>query len=118
MIPTKEQTKGFWEWCGLKYLEPLSLKNGGVLCGFDSKIGVAFVRVDLNSLFKYAVPKLALKILMMETYKDGFEFCILSEETSGDIWVGRDKDPALALFWAIWKVFQSEKSPRVLTNKD
>ena len=110
MKPTEEQIKKFWEWCGFTigdYPEPKVAPDekawydpsGQFFCGLHNMLPI-----DLNNLFKYAVPKLG--------DIDGFA---VWESTDGWVWEiidqmaeaaaeGIDKDPALALFWAIWKV--------------
>ena len=67
--------------------------------------------IDLNNLFKYAVPK--LDGLTLTTYYkadygiDGFCACVDSKtNTSGD---HDHEDPALALFWAIYEVMKSNE---------
>jgi len=105
MIPTEEQIKEFWEWCGWKqYGQPhLPVPN-------------------LVDLFHWALPKLTeggkypyLKAIEIEPamcdelnftcylyydalHDDGF---VEREESQG-----YSSDPALALFWAIWKVIK------------
>lgn len=102
--PSQEQIKEFWEWCGLHYYPECECINGKGCCWGESeetygKNGhwhFVFPYVDLNNLFEWAVPKIAngkgrdvLDILLCD-------------------WVHSIKynlnDPALALFWAIYKV--------------
>jgi len=90
MKPTDKQEKEFWEGCGLKIINGLNCFTAPP--------------IDLNNLFKYAVPKLS-----EDYYIDIMNY--------RDIWQGRiqsklgivgavkvDEDPALALFWAIYEV--------------
>ena len=108
--PTQEQIKEFWEWCGFLYGEPnektVTYPNGMEYYPPD---------VDLNNLFKYAVPKL----FNWSMAKD-FELCSDTEIretglTQASIQTlafnnkefrgsAKHKDPTLALFWAIWNV--------------
>ena len=62
--------------------------------------------IDLNSLFQYAVPKV-----------DHYLLCNLQQQGGGHIasvilnnkdYEGLDKDPALALFWALYKVMEGK----------
>uniref|UniRef100_A0A6M3JNV7 Uncharacterized protein n=1 Tax=viral metagenome TaxID=1070528 RepID=A0A6M3JNV7_9ZZZZ len=71
--PTNEQIKEFWEWCGFK------VALGKLYWYPDKEFSPArrLPSVDLNNLFKYAVPKLNMPVI-----------------------------PALALFWAIWEVIK------------
>ena len=96
MNPTQEQMKVVWEWCGFEYREgwvrpwvyPLSLNH---LHGNMPKI-------NLNNLFKYAVP-IAIKIIMAEQECDEeLAYAILFKKW---LQIGYD---ALALFWALDKV--------------
>ena len=101
--PTDEQIKEFWEWCGFIY-------SGEIRSMYQRYYGWSYPRanggfidnqseppsIDLNNLFKYAVPKLSghQKASLPGYFKGNgtlFEFLYV-------------EDPALALFWAIWKV--------------
>ncbi len=96
--PTEAQIKEFWEWCGFECystaLEDLWFRMPG-----DESYKL--LPIDLNNLFKYAVPKL-----------DGFKLFAQAEcpdmvfaeaRTVNRYFKAGDKDPALALFWAIWE---------------
>jgi len=106
--PTKEQKQWFWEQCGL-----ISFTDDiGVVYEYERKLHKEPPPIDLNNLFKYAVPKL-------DVYNHGgFFFNLVAD---GERWVcridrkreatinsfyhldGYGEDPALALFWAIYK---------------
>lgn len=94
--PTQEQIKEFWEWCGFRYKE----SDGPLACYWETSNGRTWgyklPRVDLNNLFKYAVPKLDqsryYKALSSIFYYDAIK-----------------DDPALALFWALWAVMTRDK---------
>ena len=94
--PSEVEIKEFWEWCGgLEYSRlcgktyELVMPDGGIVnCRVES--------VDLNSLFRYAVPKLDEHSAPATEYVMGV-FCDA---------VYRHQDPALALFWAIWEVIK------------
>ena len=103
MLLTDEKIQWFWGQCGLvKIKRGWKLPNGDVLLDIDPPI-------DPNNLFKYAVLKLEYVSLTKHI-----------DEDNGSIWfeanAGRylfdalyqeehNTDPALALFWAIYKAF-------------
>jgi hypothetical protein len=88
--------------------------------GFIPKRGQwweAIPDLDLNNLFKYAVPKLERqKFRMMITYNNikrpnkeymyRVSFCKFKTKSWGKAY---SKDPALALFWAIYQVMEGDK---------
>ncbi len=108
--PTDEQAKEFWERCGFKQLE--WAKSGWhyeqtkkvmnwthPLYEFSS---MEFLpRLDLNNLFKYAVPK--IRDQMGATAFIDFEH-IIHKWAITIIW--NNDDPALTLFWAIYEVIK------------
>lgn len=89
MQPTEEQIATLWRWCGF------SVDGVGI---YHCPDRISEIRhspsITLNNLFKWAVPKLSssqrLKILLAWVY----------EVLDGTV------DPALALFWAIWKAIK------------
>ena len=113
MKPTKEQEQKFWGLCGLK---PIKREGSDEIVRWELPSGgwrFFSPDIDLNNLFKYAVPQLREKGCR----------AMLSDKTEGDdvMYMGRaygrhtnsfldayDKDPALALFWAIDKVREAE----------
>ena len=111
MKPTDEQVKEFWEWCGFKYDTMLPTraffwKDPAGLCA------ISLPPIDLNNLFKHAVPICINKASMVELsysaggYRGGVE-CI-AKIGKGRIKVAYN-DPALALFWAIYEVIKGGK---------
>jgi hypothetical protein len=119
--PTQEQIKEFWEWCGFK-----RLPQGNRYYHFELTTKVMdwqaptgetmpyLPRIDLNNLFKWAVPKLqqtGREVGIIAREASGFEAKVLhiSPQWSS---IGRDEDPALALFWAIYKVIKEEETNR------
>ena len=90
--PTQEQIKEFWEWCGF------SVKcENDIHYWYDPKgkfYDMHSPFIDLNNLFKYAVPKLKGWTPARDK--------ILRQWLT--IFIRDDSDPALALFWAIWEV--------------
>jgi len=116
--PTEEQIKELWEWCGL---EPIKREDSDEVVRWDlPNGGFRFYApdIDLNNLFKWAVPKLTetyAELRVIFTYgsvmncslyrfgklysrKKNFQWIRIGEQS--------DKDPALALFWAIYKVIK------------
>mgnify|MGYP001568633520 CR=1 FL=1 len=123
--PTQEQIKEFWAWCGFK-LKSIGIKkepyyvlyrpNGEQFSywigGFpDARlpIGELYPDVDLNNLLEYAVLNLygAWAIRMIHYVDTDIWHVELTYGTlrNGEI-KKEDKDPALALFWAIWEVIK------------
>ena len=87
MQPTEEQLKKFWEKCGFKQHTPIGYRY----IYPDYRIA-PLPPIDLNNLFKYAVPKLTKPEL---TY-------VLNDWNIRMLLFGQD--PALALFWALYEV--------------
>ena len=86
--PTEAQIKEFWEWCGYNWV---TYAMGEV------------PSLDLNNLFKYAVPKITDYTL--GKHFPGGCYAEVYKDTKYHRGYSIDKDPALALFWAIWGVF-------------
>ena len=100
--PTREQIKEFWEWCGL-----VSFKDRlGVVYEYDRKLHKSPPDLDLNNLFKYAVPKLDNIKLVKNVAPSGDVFWNGTAEYIPNVKVVTHEDPALALFWAIWEVIK------------
>ena len=112
--PTDEQVKELWEWCGWRTVTNIweKLERTGVglnhaddleddiivsptdLGGYES-----YPNLDLNSLFLYAVPKVGYTEIKYAPKAPFVSVTILHENNE---YYGLDKDPALALFWAIY----------------
>ena len=125
MKPTDEQVKEFWEWCGFKWEGD---DTAGFWLGSDSYTYCfpcihltpteMLPPIDLNNLFKYAVPKLEYVRLCWQPYLNKWSGSVMIRTLAGvpnkdvvggvEITKGIDKDPALALFWAIYKVVRLE----------
>jgi len=123
--PTKEQIKAFWEWCGIK--ERFESDTGTWYYHYPNRVNdIELPPVDLNNLFKYAVPKFQdmgnpvtleayeHKGYLARVYKDCF-----TQRPDGSyepflepIGECKDDDPALALFWAIWEVIHDKSKDR------
>jgi hypothetical protein len=99
--PSEQELCEFWGWCGFRhqcedwYEEP----NGEIS---------QLPPIDLNNLFKYAVPKLHDCIVSFDT-TDEYN-CNLYTVHKGytDNQRVRNIDPAVALFWAIWEIIKNE----------
>lgn len=110
--PTQEQIKEFWEYFDIAPLMCNRLPNVGKLI---------YPEVDLNNIFKYAVPRLFQNGLFISLVADK-RFCratILSgilDRKDKVTAVGEHKDPALALFWAIYKVIIGIPITDILSN--
>lgn len=113
MKPTDEQIKKFWKWCGfrieeapslytpmnepLRYYKVLRFPDG------EHNLDLQYPLIDPNNLFKYAVPKLFTGQSKMERNGTYLLLCkAMRDYTDG-------QNPALALFWAIWKVIENGK---------
>ncbi|GAG87747.1 unnamed protein product [marine sediment metagenome] len=121
--PTAKQLKKFWEWCGFE-LEIVSFNTDPADLGgkrectvdhwhYGANLWTVFPpTIDLNNLFKYAVPKLielGYHLELCDTTKPN-EYRVAIKDRSfslvGNLWW--DNDPALALFWAIEKLIDGE----------
>ena len=118
MKPTKVQEQNFWEWCGL-YQSEQQIHTGWWHYP-DGSIQHGFPPIDLNNLFKYAVPKLAetkkrieysIDFSILDWGKEANHYFAILQGSHQLLGTGEDKDPALALFWAIYKVME-------VTNED
>ena len=94
-MPTKEQEQWLWEQCGFK------LEDGGWWC-LPNGIGllVSLPPIDLNNLFKYAVPKL-VEIFGAANTLD----LLISWLRDFLLW---GKDPADSLFLLVYKALGGE----------
>ena len=99
MQPTAEQQREFWEY--------FSRRGWGEVTG-----RWIYPPINLNNLFKYAVPKVHreqgnVAIVSHITEEEGWYY---SAKISAGRISAEDKDPALALFWAIWAVVTADKT--------
>ncbi len=115
-LPTEEQIKEFWEWCGLKAFKKRYTTEYNHLIekeGFFDSDGNEVV-LDLNNLFKYAVPKVP-NFSEVEIYQENHSWTcglwINHKDSHQGLYVtyrdmvkGSGTEPALALFCAIWEV--------------
>ena len=109
MNPTKEQIQWLWEQCGFKELDGKYIlphyKREISQDGLPYNMIIGLPPIDLNNLFKYAVPKLDIeRINLYPATKDRWG-CYF------DDWY-QDHNvantPALALFWAIYKALEGK----------
>ncbi len=95
--PTKEQEQWFWEKCGL------DIRNGGQgTIYWYAPEGVVYRHlppIDLNNLFKYAVP------IVDEHSAPALEW-VMGEFCQA---VFQNINPTLALFWACFRAFGGEE---------
>ncbi|KKM82968.1 hypothetical protein LCGC14_1314030 [marine sediment metagenome] len=111
MIPTQEQIKEVWVWCGFTR----TTMGHDLVWMYENKYPpVQLPPLDLNNLFKYAVPKLIgdYKYTLLlrtdvdfHTRESTYTFS-LSDDPLTINSEATDKNPALALFWAIQKVIK------------
>jgi len=127
--PTQEQIREFWEWCGFYQEDGQSDMDGAPYKVWkypDSSLydygygDCPKVLTDLNNLFKYAVPRacnyskddnmLIIKGQGKDTNSepdDDGEWWEVEIEGCAGKYKAEAKDPALALFWAIWEVIHN-----------
>ncbi len=123
--PTAAQEKKFWEGYGLVHIDnlvPLEVANSCEAMALDKPISgwykpnykkatselVSFrvvPKIDLNNLFKYAVPKYidGIKAGVSANYI-GNAYARLFERWQKELFLTDWEDPALALFWVLDKV--------------
>lgn len=118
--PTQEQIREFWEWCGFKWENAPAILLGGERItewkgqptghwlNQEGKEIDRLPPIDPNNLFEYAVPKLG----NYEMYRGlepgravyGRSVARVWEIDSTHSEIAYADTPALALFWAIWKL--------------
>ena len=107
--PSENQIREFWEWCGFEHLPCSQITRER--CWVDPIEGDHTKErppIDLNNLFKYAVPKLRYADIIKPDGKDTYGASV----RNGEGIVGKqgynfdNEDPALALFWAIYEVIK------------
>ncbi len=111
--PTEAQVKEFWEWCGFKrlpegkkgwhYERTVKVMNWLAPDQTEYFMSLPYLpRIDLNSLFKYAVPKVGKWELGL--LPNGKVYATVLGEGQQILHKAYDNDPALALFWALKEV--------------
>jgi len=122
MEPTKEQIQWFWEQCGFYYetgnpsvsipaTNPYWIYRGG-------SIHSTLPPIDLNNLFKYAVPRVpsGWELQICYPYTRDTNYRVVLEKVDSVEWSWGDRyslthielgeDLALALFWVIYKTLE------------
>ena len=121
--PTEAQIKEFWERCGIHCHKwegreddlmgagrcqcgesEMGFEDGGKVFWYKSEIPYP---IDLNNLFKYAVPKLVEQDyeVTVRCFQAKWEVTLFAgKQPFNDSEIKDVEDPALALFWAIWEV--------------
>lgn len=104
--------KEFWEWCGFWFDSDSWHEPSEPHWHTPDKMAIKELPpIDLNNLFKYAVPKIPkLKRIFMsapteDTITKGW---IVDVESGGFSYLGSNEDPAQALKQAIVKVKENE----------
>lgn len=92
--PTEKQIQWFWGKCEVKRQ---NTSEYGRMPSFN------YPKIDLDNLFKYAVPKIdGIAILSRPEIPDIYAAQV---RICNEYFDSKDKDPVLALFWAIYKAF-------------
>jgi len=106
-LPTKEQIKELWEWCGFKYKEEYHYGNETPSRSFwRSPDNLIYIHLpqDLNNLFRYAVP---MAVSKLEGRFDDMTNLVRGLELLFQKWldkIGEGYSLEDALFWAIKEV--------------
>ncbi len=110
--PTQKQIKEFWEWCGFTVLPAnMWIEPKWVL---EHQIGNYYgekpPHIDLNNLFKYAVPKVkSLLRMTIRKIPTGYQWQIDRKPSyGGEFVIGEGDTETLALFWALWQVKEAK----------
>ena len=102
--PTREQIKKFAEWCGFTDIGVFVGRPGWDGVSHDGEFKV--IDIDLNNLFKYAVPSTILTLIRAygvredEVIKEFFGRWLKWYEIVDDF--------GLALFWSIWEIIRED----------
>lgn len=117
--PAQEQKREFWEWCGLKHdwqrcqANCVRCSHCGAhtykSCEKDYHDQLCTLPIDLNSLFKWAVPK-AIECLRTKMFKNMSMF--KAREALFKLWLRKIEEgmtEEVALFWALWEVMKEDK---------
>jgi hypothetical protein len=105
--PTEEQVKSFWEYFGFKFLSAgEKFPTWWIVNWPDGRQGTCLKTlitpgIDMNRLFEFAAPKLDYFEIKYASKAPFTSVKILHENKE---YYGKHKEPALALFWAIWQI--------------
>ena len=115
--PAEQQIRELVEWCGFEEIldsytqAPTGrwrVPNGGEVNG-KTWCYLSQLPIDLNSLFLYAVPKVGFCQLHKNPYDPKWHATVCLEDDVTDAVFLTNKDPALALFWALSKIMEENK---------
>ena len=122
MKPTEEQIKKFWEWCGFyiekdsnypTLYEELFTPDSKHVMSSTKILRLHYPPIDLNNLFKYAVPKLIELNYSFDIWNGSHQMISLIDEWGVQLSLPTrvfhteiQETLALALFWAINKVIE------------
>lgn len=120
--PTQKELKEFWEWCGFRqdvdglYILP-DCKRWTDRSGASINVIQFLPKLDLNNLFKYAVPKLQDKGYMVELYsyeQKGYKVSIyhITGQVDIPVVITTNEESALALYQAIRQVMEEVSNGR------
>ena len=117
MKPTDEQIKEFWEWCGWEIRIGEVKDASGWVChpvsSWLNGVETALPDIDLNNLFKYAVPRVR-KYLNSQSEIDGIDLVKYPFHDFLRRWAYaiaiKNEDSALTLFWAIYEVINAKEA--------
>jgi|SRR3990167_3284600 len=108
---TQEQLKEFWEWCGAKYTDPEPCptchRPEAPYWIIDSFYYAELTGLlDLNNLFKYAVPCWLKEFMKRQPEMDEYESLLFLLKR----WLilSVNKLDANSLFWAIWETHNAK----------
>ncbi len=111
--PTEEQVKEFWKWCGFEYRheEIIDASTYKIFTTSLWKDGLEVTegepKLDLNSLFRYAVPK--LRFCSLQSTNTEPKYYAQASIQFADNHAQTNNDPALALFWAIYSIIEQRE---------
>ena len=113
MKPTEEQIRRFWKWCRcqLQCEMPEGFDKLPSWSGLTPEGRLGFFLLDLSNIFRWAVPMLDKAKVITNDAPGGDRFFNGEAEYSGRRGACTDEDPALALFWAIYKVIDGDNTP-------
>lgn len=115
--PAKEQVKKLWLWCGLKEISGewryAEFKTTNRWWQFPSgKKYLYLPPVDLNTLSRWAVPKVFEKGFWMQLLGDdilGWDVRIHHLASNDNYSIYQHKELTLALFWAVSQIIEKEE---------
>jgi len=108
----QQELQEFWEWCGFyRWNSPNDYiaRNWWHNPDPNNNDSHSLPPIDLNSLFRYAVPKVDNVRLIMNVAPSGDVFWNGEVEYSGSEGKVTHEDPALALYQAIQKARRETK---------